>query len=93
MSVYNWEEGLSNLGLLPCQVMPKIEFSYGEDHYWMNNSYFGIGISYPERVKIIVQSQAVDFHSLIGNVGGYIGLFLGMTTYQILKLSSISSLL
>ena len=34
-------------------------------------------IDYPEEVKIITQSQDVDVHSLIGNIGGYLGLFLG----------------
>ena len=28
--------------------------------------------------KIITQSQAVDVHALIGYIGGYIGLFLGI---------------
>ena len=27
------------------------------------------------------QSKEVDFHSLIGNVGGYVGLFLGNKTF------------
>lgn len=36
-------------------------------------------IRYPKEVKIITQSQDVDIHTLIGNVGGYIGLFLGNT--------------
>ena len=34
-------------------------------------------IRYPKEVKIITQSKDVDIHTLIGNVGGYIGLFLG----------------
>ena len=36
-----------------------------------------LSIYYPEDVKIITQSQDVDIHSLIGNIGGYLGLFLG----------------
>ena len=35
------------------------------------------GISYPDEVKIITQSKEVDIHTLIGNIGGYFGLFLG----------------
>ena len=34
-------------------------------------------IKYPEEVKIITQSQDIDVHTLIGNIGGYLGLFLG----------------
>ena len=36
-----------------------------------------IGLSYPEDVKVITQSKEIDVHSLIGNIGGYFGLFLG----------------
>ena len=38
---------------------------------------FQIDIKYPDDVKTITQSQEVDGHTLIGNIGGYIGLFLG----------------
>ena len=44
------------------------------------NTYVGtmeLVINYPSIVKTIKQSKEVDFHSLIGNIGGYIGLFLG----------------
>ena len=34
-------------------------------------------VLYPEEVKLITQSKEVDVHALIGNIGGYIGLFLG----------------
>ena len=36
-----------------------------------------IFIGFPHEVKIITQSRAIDFDALIGNIGGYIGLFLG----------------
>ena len=32
---------------------------------------------YPKDIKVITQSKEVDFHALIGNIGGYLGLFLG----------------
>ena len=38
---------------------------------------WALTINYPEEVKIITQSQDVDVHSLIGNIGGYLGFFLG----------------
>ena len=34
-------------------------------------------LNYPKEVKTITQSKEVDFHALIGNIGGYLGLFLG----------------
>ena len=42
-------------------------------------------IFYPEEVKIITQSKDVDVHSLIGNIGGYLGLFLGRISNNIVK--------
>ena len=35
------------------------------------------GITYPNEARIITQSKEVDIHSLIGNIGGYLGLFMG----------------
>ena len=35
-------------------------------------------IQYPPEVKLITQSKEVDIHTLIGNIGGYLGLFLGI---------------
>ena len=37
--------------------------------------YYKIG--YPDEFKVIMQSKEFDVHSLIGNIGGYLGLFLG----------------
>ena len=36
-----------------------------------------IGMSFPDEVKVITQSKEIDIHTLIGNIGGYFGLFLG----------------
>ena len=44
---------------------------------------FQIDVKYPDDVKTITQSQEVDGHTLIGNIGGYIGLFLGKHTIVI----------
>ena len=38
---------------------------------------FSIQLSYPKEVKIISQSKEVDIHALIGNIGAYLGLFMG----------------
>ena len=63
-----------------CQRLSKI--SYKTD--WRDSSYFDlsenkseIGIIYPQYFRTIKLSKEVDVHSLIGNVGGYVGLFLG----------------
>ena len=54
-------------------------------HFENTENYYGtwiLSIAYPEEVKIITQSKDVDVHSLIGNIGGYLGLFLGEKTIQ-----------
>ena len=40
-------------------------------------NYWDFRIVYPEEVRLITQSKEVDVHTLIGSIGGYIGLFLG----------------
>ena len=45
--------------------------------YGIENETWNVGVGFPEEVKIITQSKDVDVHSLIGNIGGYLGLFLG----------------
>ena len=69
----------------PCQQMPKIDFEVStvSDENWnVRNGEFTISIGYPEQMKIITQSRAVDSNTLIGNIGGYIGLFLGTLTIE-----------
>ena len=53
------------------------EFSYRKGHFW-----FGLYI-YDEKFKEIVQIQAIDINTLIGYIGGYIGLILGYSILQI----------
>ena len=66
--------------LPPCQIMPKVDFDISPEAAKNGKSFIFV-IDYLDQVKVISQSQAVNFHSLIGNVGGYIGLFLG-TVYR-----------
>ena len=43
-----------------------------------NNNYtLRVEINFPERMRVITQSKEIDIHALVGNIGGYIGLFLG----------------
>ena len=65
-----------------CYRISKLEntrlgYRYGVDYFDNPDSWF-VTINYEKRwVKIIQQSKEVDIHSLIGNIGGYVGLFLG----------------
>ena len=51
-------------------TLDKLPMSYPEELMFIN-------IGFPDHMKIITQTRAVDIHSFIGNIGGYIGLFLG----------------
>ena len=63
---------------LPCQQMPGISYDILPRDKVYKEELIQIAVGYPEQVKIISQSRAVNIESLIGNIGGYIGLFLGM---------------
>ena len=50
-----------------------------------NQSYFGVTVRFPELdFKETRQVKAFDFNDLLGNIGGYIGMFLG---YALLNLA------
>ena len=48
-----------------------------------NETFFTLNIYHQKEFREIQQVQAYDLNSLIGNVGGYIGMFLG---YALLSL-------
>ena len=77
---YNMYEKRNNENYLkPCGTMSKIDYSYSSEPLkWKDDTFFGMSVIYPEKMKIITQTQSVDLHSLVGNIGGYIGLFLGL---------------
>ena len=62
-----------------CQIISKLTvLQYGGTRF-VQNSYqqLTLEIEFPEIMKIITLSKEVDIHTLVGNIGGYIGLFLG----------------
>ena len=68
--------GTANFSL-PCEEISQLSISYLN----RNDTRFGlypIMISYPPKTKIITQQKSIDIHALVGNIGGYIGLFLGV---------------
>ena len=62
----------------PCNRISKADINY---HAYSDLSGLGrefkIVFSYPEEIRVITQSKEIDAHALIGNIGSYIGLFLG----------------
>ena len=71
-------ENVSDIYPPPCQQMSNVAYDYQKLGFSINN-YTGLNfrVEYPAKMKIISQARSVDFHTLIGNIGGYIGLFLG----------------
>ena len=61
----------------PCQEITDVKYKLQTSEY-INSTTLGVAIFYPSLMKQISQTQYVDAHTLIGNIGGYIGLFLGI---------------
>ena len=65
-----------------CQRLSKIVYEvtqynqYGQ-YRGIDSGTWELVIVYPKYYRVITQSKEVDVHALIGNIGGYIGLFLG----------------
>ena len=62
----------------PCQEISNIIYNFQNVPFISNESSCAMTVLYPDKMKIVTQNQLVDFQVLIGNIGGYIGLFLGM---------------
>ena len=62
----------------PCTSMESFQFTYNELLYSSKeDAGFWVSFVLPDQYKEITQIRAVNFQSVIGNAGGYIGLFLG----------------
>ena len=65
----------------PCEALVSVDYDYSESEFSKENhiasSTIGIWLRFPERLKVITHRKEISFHALVGNCGGYIGLFLG----------------
>ena len=83
-AVYDFEDVKDKYYPDPCQEMSNVAYDLQKvirpENNITSSAYAGLHfmIVYPDKMKIILQARSVDFHTLIGNIGGYIGLFLGM---------------
>ena len=65
----------------PCASIGDFRYNFDElDVDWWGTDWFWISMTVPTRVKEIYQVRAVDVQTVIGNAGGYVGLFLGNDT-------------
>ena len=67
--------------LQPCDEIPQVSYKLVTVGYDAEKRLYPFGIGYPRKMKLISQQRAIDIHALIGNIGGYIGLFLGGLYY------------
>ena len=61
----------------PCQEISNILYTYQGRPITSNESVFRVSVVYPGKMRIVTQHRLIDVQVLIGNIGGYIGLFLG----------------
>ena len=65
----------------PCNRISAIRYTLPNNGEYLTgthqNGSFTIRMEYPDEIKVIAQVKEVDIHTLIGNIGGYFGLFLG----------------
>ena len=63
----------------------KVEIQKDQDSNWAENkAYLKIQLESPN-VQKIVDTYSYDLQSLIGEVGGTLGLFLGLSTYSFVE--------
>lgn len=80
-SLYEGANVKSNYYHVPCKGISKIDVDHSENDHNITGEngelLFSFLVGFPRQLKLITQSKAVDINSFIGNIGGYIGLFLG----------------
>ena len=74
-----------HLGFKPCKLLVKVNYEVTEiDTEETDPASFTINFNYKDdQIKVIQMVRAYDLGALVGNVGGYIGLFLGYTLMMI----------
>ena len=85
-SVFYQPNAGTNYYPISCQRLSKVLYrTVWQDtvkDFRSNADEFIIGIIYPNYFRNIELNKEVDIHSLIGNVGGYVGLFLGNRNHK-----------
>lgn len=70
---------IQNVSIKPCTTLENVNYRY-EEEALESESYknlYIIQIVFPDTFKEIVHMKAVDIQTVIGNAGGYVGLFCG----------------
>jgi len=78
----------------PCKHIERLDFNYQEidisPNFGNMNDTFSIKQWYDQiRFRDTIQTKAYPFESLVGNMGGYMGLFLGYSLVQVPNLIEV----
>ena len=77
-SSFNYQIVRTKYYPISCQRLSKITYTtQPEDNYDLSEGMWVLSMKYPQYLRTITLTKEVDVHALIGNVGGYVGLFLG----------------
>ena len=68
---------------IACERISKLYYFKVKSYHGKGNSTWVFSMIYPEHIRVITQAKEVDVHSLIGNIGGYVGFFLGYLIFKI----------
>ena len=76
----------TEIQIKPCTSTSVLTFTYDEtDIYGYGSDSFIVALDYPNQYKETKMIKAIDIQTVIGNAGGYIGLFLGNSIKVSLK--------
>ena len=92
-SIFEWPIAENKYGS-PCQSISTMDYKMrhlpknnnNESSSYVDKETLLFTVSFTDKIKIITLSQIVTVESLIGYIGGYVGLFLGRYTRYILQL-------
>ena len=68
-----------------CWRLSKLDYARVPRNIRQSRYYWTLNVQYPEEVKIVTQSKEIDEHALVGNIGGYFGLFLGKVFFEVIQ--------
>ena len=82
---------IQNKGLMERDFLPPCDYMKVETDYFnmqsteIINAASQVWIGVPSIITVTKQTQAYSFLSLIAEIGGYVGLFLGLSVYYGVK--------
>ena len=70
----------------PCSIFSFTTTYFKKSEFWSNGTYLRIKIKFPKNIKVFERSYTYSRLSLLAEIGGYVGLFLGISINQAINL-------